>query len=294
MRFKASPQTQCLRHIGHSSWVSRCHGEKPTCANDEKQTIGHIVQRKRCFLDQPEWKTIPWATEAAEKTLGSLLADVFCDIPGLMEEADFVLDGTARGDDVDLGKAMLQGRIRDTIHRLGEVRWLWEVAHPRACWEMPTNVETSVSLDEQGMPLWDSYLDFEDMDRAIEVMYFNSTRLLLYTLSDQAGLSDTLAHPATEGSERQGPFSNPLLLPGRETRVANALEICRTADYVMQGSRDSQGALVLLFPLRVAFTHLGALPEVSSWVGRVLSQLLSSKGFRLGEHILNLQSGAQR
>ncbi|KAJ6441038.1 C6 finger domain-containingprotein [Purpureocillium lavendulum] len=144
----------------------------------------------------------------------------------------------------------------------------------------------SVSLDENGRPLFDTVLDFEEIQRAIDVVNYDTTRLLLYSVSDETGLSELLA--ASTGLY-QGPSSNALLLPGQGTALSNALEICRTVDYFMQHSRASQGAMSLLSPLRVAYAHLCRVPLVSPWIRPVLADLATTKGFQIGEHILNME-----
>ncbi|KAL3952102.1 hypothetical protein ACCO45_013819 [Purpureocillium lilacinum] len=217
--------------------------------NRSYMAIGHIAQRKRCFLGEPEWQTIPWALQETERPIGSKIIDVLCEIPGLMAERDMLAGRAAKVNDVEAAMEALQDRGKP---------------------ERLVNMATCVSLDEHGRPLFDTVLDFDDMERAIDVVYFNTIRLMLYGLSDDTGLS------------------NALLLPGQGTNVSNALEICRTVDYFMQHSRDSQGTLVLLFPLRVAYGHLRRVPLVSPWIRRILVDLSTSKGFQIGEHILNM------
>ncbi|OAQ71864.1 C6 finger domain-containingprotein [Purpureocillium lilacinum] len=256
--------------------------------NRSYMAIGHIPQRKRCFLGEPEWQTIPWALQETERPIGSKIIDVLCEIPGLMAERDMLAGRAAKVNDVEAAMEALQDRVLDAIRRLGEYRWQWEAAYPRASRERLVNMATSVSLDEHGRPLFDTVLDFDDMERAIDVVYFNTIRLMLYGLSDDTGLSELLMASSGGGCLYQGPSSNALLLPGQGTNVSNALEICRTVDYFMQHSRDSQGTLVLLFPLRVAYGHLRRVPLVSPWIRRILVDLSTSKGFQIGEHILNM------
>lgn len=226
--------------------------------------------------------------QETERPIGSKIIDVLCEIPGLMAERDMLAGRAAKVNDVEAAMEALQDRVLDAIRRLGEYRWQWEAAYPRASRERLVNMATCVSLDEHGRPLFDTVLDFDDMERAIDVVYFNTIRLMLYGLSDDTGLSELLMASSGGGCLYQGPSSNALLLPGQGTNVSNALEICRTVDYFMQHSRDSQGTLVLLFPLRVAYGHLRRVPLVSPWIRRILADLSTSKGFQIGEHILNM------
>ena len=56
------------------------------------QSIGAMVKRKRTFLEQDEWKHIPWALQPMSKTIGDFLQDILCDIPGMMEDLDNLSD----------------------------------------------------------------------------------------------------------------------------------------------------------------------------------------------------------
>lgn len=252
--------------------------------------MGHVVQRKRCFLEQPAWKTIPWAgVNGAVKTVTSQFCDVFCDLPGLMEDVDTMLESEKLGRDTSLDRFLLQDKILGSISQLASVRWQWEAMYPNACTETPTTPGSCLSVNELGQPLFTTYLEFQDMDRALDALSFNSYRLMLYTLSDSVGLTDLLISSNSQQYNRDGPGSNPLVLPGQGDRVAHALEICRTAEYLMQESRDSQGMLILFFPLRVAYTHVQELPEIATWIRDVMRKS-SSMGFNLGEHVLKMQS----
>ena len=251
------------------------------------QAVGHIAQRRRCFLEQQEWRTVPWANDV-HRPLSSRLCDLLCEVPGLMEEMDVILESEAEGSDMSIERAILQHRIIDVLDRLADLRWLWEAMYPLACAQEPRS-------DEQvPPPPFETRLAFENTDRAADVVYFNAVRLLLYTLSDQAGLTEGMLL-GKEHSQRDGPVSNPLLLlPGvRGGRIAHALEICRAAEFLMRGNRGSQGILVLLFPLRVAYTHVQHLPRVAGWIRRVLGES-GTRGFKLGEHVLNIQSESAR
>ncbi|KAK2608876.1 hypothetical protein QQS21_002589 [Conoideocrella luteorostrata] len=251
--------------------------------------VGHLVQRKHCFLAQPEWKTIPWAGKGPPKTLTSLICDVLCDIPGLMQDVDAMLESHKLGHDISADKVILQETVINSIDQLSWLRWQWEAAYPYACAERPTTTDSCVTVDEYGHPLFETHFEFDSLDRAIDVLNYNSIRLMLYTLGDSACITDLQLTSSSEYLLREGPGSNPLVLPGQGDRIGHALEICRSAEYMMQESRDSQGLLILLFPLRVAFTHLQKMPKISTWIQRVLG-MSGSKGFKLGEHILNLQS----
>ena len=54
--------------------------------SDNDQLITATIRRKRTFLAEEAWKTIPW--EEQEKTARDRLLDVAVDVPGLLQELD--------------------------------------------------------------------------------------------------------------------------------------------------------------------------------------------------------------
>ncbi|KAJ5099046.1 hypothetical protein N7532_006047 [Penicillium argentinense] len=52
-------------------------------------TAGYLVERKRCFLGNSEWKAISWMKVGLDsKTPLDKLHDIFCDVPGFLEDRD--------------------------------------------------------------------------------------------------------------------------------------------------------------------------------------------------------------
>lgn len=205
-----------------------------------------------------------------------------------MEASDSLLENESLGLDVQYARANLQSKIIDRIQKLSSLLWQWELTNPLACWEAPLDPIISSSYSPNGKPLFNSVLHFESFDLAVDVVNFNANRLLLYRLQDDAGLSESLVLSMLS-NEYQGPHSNPLLLPGQGSRLDNAIEICRTVDYFLQPRLENHGALVLMFPLRVAYGHLALTkPDLAAWIITVLEQLTSSKGFGMSRHVLKM------
>lgn len=205
-----------------------------------------------------------------------------------MEASDTLLENESVGIDVQYSRANLQHKIIDRVQKLSSLLWQWELVNPIACWEAPLDPIISSSYGPSGKPLFNSVLHFESFDLAIDVVNFNAIRLLLYRLQDEVGLSESLVLSML-GNEHQGPHSNPLLLPGQGSRLDNAVEICRTVDYFLQPRLENHGALVLMFPLRVAYGHVALTkPDLAAWIATVLEQLTSSKGFGMSKHVLKM------
>ncbi|EFY99751.1 hypothetical protein MAA_04680 [Metarhizium robertsii ARSEF 23] len=254
--------------------------------------ISHIVMRKRCFLEAEKWKTGPWAPQPDSKLPGSMLMDVFVTLPGIVEDADKLKadsekmrTGTLAGAAVMASRAKLQGRVLSAIHNLSESRWKWEDVYPRVCWKTRINMATTLCLDLDEKPLFETCLNFVGMKRTFEILVYNVSRLLLFRLSDLIGLKEDATANMEHVWQRHGHFLNPLLLPGLGTRESHALEICRIVDYLLNGEQNYHGAYILLFPLRVARTQLESSPKVHDWIGRLLKQFAEDKGLGVGEYL---------
>ncbi|OAQ96416.1 hypothetical protein LLEC1_00883 [Akanthomyces lecanii] len=248
-----------------------------------------IATKKRTFLEEHDWKVVPWAElEPLPKPVAILLQDIFCDIPGFMEDARR-LTTTSSSDHVEQNHklGLLRNKIVNSSIETGFLRWSWEEEYPNVCWEVPVTPDLKDAAGESSPLPFATVLHFSNFDRAIDAIYFNVIRLLLWELAKDVGLSPDVLKASTGGTG-SGPFSNALLPPGQGSTDDFALEICRTVQYLVHGDTDSLGTLVLMFPLRVASHHLQKHPDVLQWLGWVLSKLTAKKGFKLGEHVLEI------
>lgn len=162
--------------------------------------------------------------------------------------------------------------------------------YPQVCWEVPNG--PSATAESNGPP-FPTVLQFASFDRAVESIYFNVIGLLLITISNQIELGTDNLVADMRAADKLGPFSNPLLPPGEGYQEGYALEICRTVQCMVHGERDSIGSLSLLFPLRVASHHLQHRPDIQASLKWVLGKLTAKKGFKMGEHVMNLSRAGQ-
>ncbi|KAJ3497239.1 hypothetical protein NLG97_g2056 [Lecanicillium saksenae] len=254
------------------------------------QATAGIATKKRTFLEETKWKTVPWQKlDPLPKPVTIMLQDIFCDIPGYMEDAIRLTvplcgDGAKRTQDL----SALQTKIINAYLEVEFLRWSWEEEYPNVCWAVPVTPDLKDATGESNRLPFATVLHFSSFDRAIDAIYFNVVRLLLYELAgDVAMLTDFFLQAASLNTT-PGPFSNAMLPPGQGGPVDFALEICRTVQYLVQGETDSLGSLSLMFPLRVASHHLQDQPDVVQWLHWVLSKLTAKKGFKLGEHVLKM------
>lgn len=51
----------------------------------------HLETKERCFLEQPSWQTVPWVQHPSKKSARSQLADIFCMLPGILQDIGTLL-----------------------------------------------------------------------------------------------------------------------------------------------------------------------------------------------------------
>lgn len=255
------------------------------------QATAGIATAKRTFLDEYRWKTIPWELEPTPRPISILLQDIFCDLPGYLEDVRSIGCPTSEGPRIQEHR-VLQAKIVNAYVETELLRWSWEQENPNVCWEAP---KTAAVMDSptaaSGAPLFSTVLHFVSFEAAVDAVYFNVIRLFLYSLAEDVGLSpEALLHASTVES-KTGPFANALIPPGQGDTEGFALDICRSVEYMIQGDRDSLGALSLIFPLRIASDFLQHRPDVLAWLKWVLSELAARKGFKLGGHVMDMRGG---
>ncbi|KAJ6779735.1 hypothetical protein PWT90_02078 [Aphanocladium album] len=249
-----------------------------------------IATKTRTFLEEPEWKTVPWEQlDPLPRPVTILLQDIFCDIPGFMEDAIRLMTPlSSNGPKRTQNLSALQTKIMNSYIEMEFLRWSWEEEYPNVCWAVPVTPDLKDATNEPNRLPFATVLHFSNFDRAIDSIYFNVIRLLLYELADEVGLSTDVLLSSSSLTTTLGPFSNAMLPPGQGSVVEFSLEICRTVQYLVHGETDSLGSLSLMFPLRVASHHLQDRPDVLQWLHWVLSKLTAKKGFKLGEHVMKM------
>ena len=50
-----------------------------------------LALQKHTFLGQEEWKSTPWADDPASKSSGHFIQDMFANIPGLLEDGNYLM-----------------------------------------------------------------------------------------------------------------------------------------------------------------------------------------------------------
>ncbi|KAF5556496.1 endoglucanase EG-II [Fusarium napiforme] len=185
-----------------SNWLQHCHGVAALTEmtgpygfqmdaakailqiNRSFISIGAMANRKRTFLEQDEWKHIPWALQPMSKTIGDYLQDILCDIPGMMSDVDHL----SNTNDFQVSANLISQKLQASFEQLNSLRISWYSMHPHSCWRQKiVRGSSEIYHDILEHVLW-----FSDLERAIEFVYFNTTHLILHSILEQLiSLPDT-------------------------------------------------------------------------------------------------------
>ena len=239
-----------------------------------------LTLQRRTFLDQEEWKTIPWADEPESKTPGQYVQDILADIPGLLEDSNVLK--AEQASQVDGNGIRIKGHCSRLIKTLQELflwRWEWERSNPEAAYEVTVDLEAFPRHDSR-LPMYETVFHYKSFEPARTMMLYNAALLWILDLAkmwigEHAIRLALLPFPI----EERPPALNPLTLPNEDLAAANvSQEVCRSAEYHLQEPHFHSGAMFLMLPLRAVW-KLGQGEKERVWSGWVLRRIADSHGF---------------
>ena len=255
-----------------------------------KQIARALTLRQRTFLEDQDWKSIPWMDDPTSKNSVQYLLDVLASIPGLVEDEDRLLaDQTTMS---SANQDQLDSCRRRLLKILGELflwRWDWERLHPNVAFEVVTDPATSITLDAKGAPMYRTILFYHDFHEGRAPMLYNTGLLILLRLAESWDMPDAPLLALSTLSYRNPPIlsSNPLVLPHTALAPAEVLcEIIRSVEYFLQDSHVSAGGMHLLLPLRVAWTCAQDGRE-KAWLTGLMRRMAKSGGFQMFERLVD-------
>ncbi|KAJ5740844.1 hypothetical protein N7493_000716 [Penicillium malachiteum] len=241
-------------------------------------TVACVTQRKRCFLEDPRWKTIPWEIRGLNSKIPvEEVYDFLVHAPGVIEDMDRLDTWDPNVPGKEEFRAGHIQRTFDVLEAAYAWRWRWEQRFSDSVFMVPT---ADLNPDQFSyIPSWSPFeqvLWFDERPRATELMNYSVARLIAMKALQRAGVEVAcILQPE--------PIALPLL-PMEGSRHDVAVEICRMAHYNMQTSLRSVGAFMLLFPLNIAFFHLdGDKDGVRPWLLKLMAAMNSRHGFEVGQ-----------
>jgi hypothetical protein len=244
--------------------------------------LEHLLKSKHCYLEKPEWKTVPWALEPESKTLMVDLQGILCSMPGMMEDAAALHIPDLAPEQRLLLHQTLSNKIEGHLEELYAWRTVWEEANPHACFEVPN----PSALNDKNA-LFATILHFSNLAAAIEVSMYNAILLLLCRLGYE--VIDNNFNPNSPSLlPLSSALSSPraLYLPGHaRSQQAIATEICRSADYHLLEKHSGVGAFCLLFPLRVAYQVFDDGAREKAWLEGLMKRVAELSGWEIGRNL---------
>lgn len=231
------------------------------------------------FLENPEWKTVPWALDPGAKSSIALLQDIFCHIPGLIER----VTNFKRLEGEPMGRATLAQELKkDISHHLLELyKWRrkYEDDNSYFCVEVPA--ASQQPPDEQA--LFPTFFRMSNLSCAYEIILYDAALIMLL------GFGGSTIGPSFDVrmSEYPNPHATrrgPLFLPGEAQHPrAVAIELCKIAEYCLCAHPNSAG-LWLISPLKVAYLSFPPASREAKWLSSRMAAIADLSGFEIGRH----------
>ena len=243
--------------------------------------IKAITDCKRTFLDQDDWLTLPWAQDPNSKSAMNHLIDIFCTIPGLLEESkslhsnsSFVWDFTSPTNPVagssaarqDPRRVALRQRTQEWYIKLQRWKEVWDRSYPSAVHSVKISYfpRSDLKFPED---IFSYAITFPNFLRANEYQLYNTVVFFLSSLM--------LSNPPTSAEDLEALPSVSDLLGQRWEAAYN---ICRAVPYDLFEKHGGSGAYLILFPLLTTLRLFGAGSDEGKWIKHVLVSIANKWG----------------
>ena len=244
--------------------------------------IKAITDCKRTFLDQDAWLTLPWAHDPDRKSAINHLIDIFCIIPGLLEDSkslhtstSFVWDitssptspGTASpAARQDPRRVALRQRTQEWYTKLQRWKEVWDRSYPSAVQSVQISYfpRSDIKFPED---IFSYAINFTNFLRANEYQLYNTVVFFLSSLM--------LSNPPLSSDDREASPSVSDLLGQRWEAAYN---ICRAVPYDLFEKHGGGGAYLILFPLLTTLRLFGEGSDEGKWIKHVLGSIANKWG----------------
>ena len=214
------------------------------------------------------------------------MQDIFVDLPGIANDLD---DWELLSANVELPEIVTQTRselrasILDHLRRLVEWRWKFEEMNPSVAQAVRIDPSTSMIIDENTKPLFQTVFHFTDLDNAQTIILYNVIFLWLIKASSRVFDKDPFTISMIPSLGTPPARTNPLNLPGRDPIDATSIvhEICRNLEYRVLRVTSSAVAFPLLLPLRISMLCSDAESEEAKWLMRLAGIIEQRSGLEV-------------
>lgn len=281
-----------------------------------------LADHKRTFLEQDDWKIIPWALDPTSKTSLNYLLDILCMLPGFLEDQD------------ELKKAAtfclpslwtsLKRRVQGQLDVLQDWKRDWDSRFPGAVFEMDLDEEQRRDWNERfsytimkmrqedatailktnenlNTPNFGKQFHFMDINRANEFTLYNTCMILLFELLydlEDADIPHSSSPVATlcqitntvyPESAKTSPKSRLSVSGAKKIQRHCAINICRSVPYHLLQRHGYGGAYLLIFPLTVVMItwseERGQDLAEKNWTIKLLRIIAACCGLSSATHV---------
>jgi hypothetical protein len=235
---------------------------------------GYMEHKKRCFLEEPKWRTIPWIKHPEAKTLLSLLYDQMVQLPGILEDME-ALRTKKRSSPADVLR--ISQNVYTQLRELFSWRAAWEAEYPSCAFEVP--------VTDPSVP-FSTALHYTNLLRAIELALYNTAFFLLYRVGRILIGPDF--NPTTASTSIAITRTNPsLILPGDQSTVYEiAMEILRSVPYAMLEPHQNGGSFQFIFPMRVVVEVIREGSKEWNYLKRIFAEIADNAGFVMARRMM--------
>ncbi|KAF2233633.1 hypothetical protein EV356DRAFT_199804 [Viridothelium virens] len=245
-----------------------------------------LISRQPCFLEREEWKTVPYEFEPQTASSYFHLSNVMASLPRIVMETEELI--RLRGTKEYISTLeRLRHEVPETLQKLYIWRWHWEADYGDCVYSILPSGNITQAYDDDGHPLFDSLIWYSNLDRANDIVYYNTALILFRYVHAELSIPERPAPPLPTGLfPRQPTTSSVLFLPGQaKTNQDCSQEICRSIDYHLLPLHGGPGTLNVLGPCRFAWTGLVPGSNVARWLEGVCQEIADNSGFEMGRYM---------
>jgi hypothetical protein len=234
-----------------------------------------IMNKHKIFLEDEQWT--PRQSTVRGRAMKSQLFDVLCGIPSLV--ADLATYESASL----LGQDGLRSKIVRILNSLFEWRWKWERMFGGCAYEVITDSNLRLNLDENDGPLFPTVLYFSDQLLASDVAHYDGALAFVLRIAQDTLDDSWPSFVDAASSSNPTPVTSTLLLPPDVRSAADAVqELFRLVEFHLSGGKPISGdAFRLLFPLSLAGMGLPQDSHEARRIRRIRHEIADISGFGL-------------
>lgn len=258
-----------VRHYGGVSRLVEMRG--PNCQRNEPEMDGfrvcrfmiilwHGIERRRCFLANPEWKSSRWRSKGFRQYAVDLLHDIFAEVPGIYHKTDQLTP------EDKANKSEAYCAARDHIRDVARALRAWPENLQQARLANRFGAFMKLSYGPSVSPPPPSQTDAAALALCYAVL------LCLNGPSTELGVS--LMSDTT-------PF---VLAQEKEATRQWSVEISHLSSSALRSESATAVAFFLIFPMQVAHQHMTpGSPEAQRLEGLMGSIVCDTHGFEIGK-----------